>query len=204
MKLGEIKAQAMRLVHIDREVNEQNVADLAYDPNYGTQYAAIPAAINRCLGDLELRRILPQGRVLLAGGTVRGGRCRFDTQALADDFFEVASVLKETDACFLRDHPYFIEGGLLTLPQYDPGAEYYLLYHKRLARITDATEGDTELPLPEALAEAVPWFVVSEIQRVDEPGEAAEARNLYEAIVERYVDGLPEHRQGSVQTIYGV
>ena len=204
MTLKEIKMQALRLMHMDVQiVHDADVAGLEWDPNYGPLYEGMVGAINRCYADLEGRRILPQKRVRLTGGEGKGRWHRF-SYAEAEDFFEIARLDVESGAHIDDNHPFvYEEDGVLRVDDFDAGAEYYLYYYPALPRVWETTRNSEEVPLPEQLARAVPWFVMSEIFRVDEPGEANDGRNHYEAMVEQYVDGLRERRQGAVQTVYG-
>lgn len=203
MKLGEIKAQAMQLMYADRDVFCENVDELRYDPNYGQLYAGMTGAINRCLADLEARRFLPLGRMELVGGVDVGREHRFLYDGA--DVFDIERLSKEDASGVMDNHPFVTEAeGELRVPAYDGAASYYLLYHKKLKRVTDGSEPDKEIELPDALAEAVPFFVKGEVFAVDEPGEAGEARNIYEAAVARYADARPARTQGTVAAVYGV
>ena len=204
MKLREIKMQALRLMHADVQiVHDAEVADLEWDNNYGPLYAGMPAAINRCFADIEARHILAPKRVLLTGGEVSGSRCRFSLDGIKD-FSEVAYISCEKGKMLIEDHPFtYEEENVIRVDGYDAGASYYLYYYRALPRVWDTTKNDTELPLPDALAAAVPWFVMSEIFRVDEPGEANDGRNHYEAAVEQYAALRRVRRQGAVQTVFG-
>ena len=109
MKLREIKMQALRLMHADVQiVHDAEVAGLEWDANYGPLYAGMPAAINRCLADIEARQILPPRRVLLENGEVRGSRCRFSLGGIAD-FSEVARIAFEKGDVLIEDHPFVYE-----------------------------------------------------------------------------------------------
>lgn len=203
MKLGIIKAEAMRLMHVDRELHEDNVDELSYDDNYSDLYNSVVGAINRCFGDLEMRRILPLGRVQLNDLTGKGRWRRFRYDQIPD-LFEPVRLVVEADDYLDDDHPFFLEGdGSLRVDDFDPRSDYYLFYHKKIERITTATANNKEICLPDALVEAIPWYVMGDVYRADEIGEAGEARNFYEAMVAQYVDGLNVRRQGTVRTVYG-
>lgn len=203
MKLGEIKVQALRLMHIDRPIHSGMVDDLAFDDNYSDLYNAIPEAVNRCLADLEGRRFLPLGREELTGAEGNGRHRRFRFDGIAG-IFEPARLIVEAGTYYDDDHPFANEDeGVLRVDDFDASAKYFLLYHKQIPRITSASGPDTEIPLPDALAVAIPLYVKGDVFAVDEPGEAGEARNFYEAAVARYAEGLNVRCQGAVRTVYG-
>lgn len=203
MKLREVKMQALRLMHADVQiVHDAEVADLEWDSNYGPLYAGMVPAINRCYADLEARHVLPISRAELTGGTGKGRWHRFSYADLSVS--AVARLAVESGANIDDDHSFvYEEEGVLRVDDYDPAARYVLYYYPALPRVWETTSNDTDMPLPDALAVAVPWFVMSEIFRVDEPGEANDGRNHYEAMVEQYAQQLHVRRQGAVQTVFG-
>lgn len=203
MKLGEIKVQALRLMHIDRPIHSGMVDDLAFDDNYSDLYNAIPEAVNRCLADLEGRRFLPLGRAVLGESEQSGMGRRFRYDGI-EDLFEIARLVVDSGAYYDANHPFsYEEEGVIRVEEFDSFATYNVLYHKKIPRITGASGPDTEIVLPDALALAIPYYVKSDVFCVDEPGEAGEARNFYEAAVARYTDGLRERQQGAVRAVYG-
>ena len=282
MTLGEIKAEALRLMQIDEDVDGDTVGDVVDNEDFRLFYTGMPGAINRALADLEARRILPLKRVVLyeppqgtttpaggdtssvaasatpsptgegngAGGdgsrmaagasprptgmseaaeyiadgggsepppygdeqsrevgrgwrsTIRGNRARFMPDL--PDMAAPARVLMECEDGYDDNHPYRFEAGVLTIADFDATASFELLYHPRITRVRADTDNATELDLPEALADALPYYLKADLYRVDEPGEANDARNWYEAAVAQYAatltDGVP---QGAVETVFG-
>ena len=203
MTLRDIKMQALRLMHADVQiVRDSEVADLEWDANYGPLYAGIVPAINRCYADLEGRQILPISRAELTGGTGKGRWHRFSYAEIP--LSSIARLAVESGAYIDDDHPFlYEEEGVLRVEDYDSAATYVLYYYPALPRVFETTSNDEAVPLPDALAAAVPWYVMSEIFRVDEPGEANDGRNHYEAAVEQYAAGLRVRHQGAVKTVLG-
>ena len=204
MKFGDIKAQALQLMGFEEYVDAENVALYEDDDNWGALLRPMWSAVNRCLADLETKRVLPLQRASLPAPAGKGTWRRFRYDGIPG-LFEVARVVVETNYHVDDDHPFLLEeGGTLRVNDYDDSANYAVLYRPKLPRLTVNSGYDTEIPLPDALAEAVPYFVKSEVYRVDEPDEAGEARNLYEAAIEQYAALAEISRQGTVQTVYGV
>lgn len=224
MTLGEVKAEALRLMQIDEDVDGDTVAAMADSEDYRLFYKGMPGAINRALADLEARRILPLKRVVLyepqqaitppvggdtssvAGGRavpyeVRGNRARFMTDL--PDMAAPARVVVEGDHGCDDNYPYRFEAGVLTIADFDATATFELLYHPRIVRVRADTPNATELALPEALAAALPYYLKADLYRVDEPGEANDARNWYEAAVAQYAATLTDGVQNTVETVYG-
>lgn len=204
MTLGDIKAQALQMMGFDEYVDANNVDDFAEDDNFGPLLRQMWSAVNRCFADLETKRVLPLQRASLPPPTGKGTWRRFDYSGISD-LFEVVRLVMETNYGVDDDHPFLLEeGGMLRVNDYDDSAKYVVLYRPKLGRLTAYTADSTEIDLPDALAAAVPYFVKSEVHRFDEPDEAGEARNFYEAAVEQYASRAEISRQGAVQTVYGM
>ena len=198
MTLGEIKAEALRLMHIDMDVEEETVGNIEFDDNFGVLYSGIVGAVNRALSDLEARRILPLKRALL-GEPQRlvGDAAEFPLDGIADLSLP-ARLTVIGEGYVVEDCPYAFEAGRLRVMDYDKGAAYELLYHPSPARVKRDTPNSTVLELPEVLAAALPYYVKADVFRIDEPGEANDARNWYENAVAQYASLLHNGPQGSV------
>ncbi|MBO5355713.1 MAG: hypothetical protein J6B09_06575 [Clostridia bacterium] len=206
MTLGDVKAQALQMMGFDEYVDANNVDDFAEDDNFGPLLRQMWSAVNRCFADLETKRVLPLKRVELKKkeATGKGTWRRFDYSGI-EGLFEVVRLVMETNYGVDDDHPFLLEeGGKLRVNDYDDTANYAVLYRPKLTRLTAYTDNSTVIDLPDALAAAVPYFVKSEVHRFDEPDEAGEARNFYEAAVEQYASRAEISQQGSVQTVYGM
>ena len=204
MTLGEIKAEALRLCGFEEYVDAQSISAFESDEDWGGLLRAMWGAVNRCMADLETKRVLPLKRASLPAPSGKGTWRRFRYDEI-EDLFEVARVVVESDYYVDDDHPFLLEeGGTLRVNGYDDRANYVVLYRPALKRLSADSGDDVEIDVPRALCEAVPYFVKSEIWRADEADEAAEARNFYEAAVEQYAARAEIGHQGIVQAVYGV
>ena len=201
MKLGEIKAEALRLRGMDVEVDAENVRDFEYDENYGILVTGMPGAINRCLADIESKRVLPLLRASVVPYEVRGERLRFEVGRVQG---EPVRLIAEDGELYEGNVPFVREDAdTLLVLRGNADAIYTLLYRPRLTRVSADTAESKELDLPEAIAAAIPYYIKGDLYRHDEPGEASEARNWYEAALEQYAATVHEGVQGTVQTVYG-
>lgn len=204
MTLGDVKAEALRLMGLDEPVNADNVSDYEEDESWAPLIRSVWGAVNRCFADLETKRVLPLKRYALSDPKGRGG-WRLFYYGDQTDIFEPVRLVVESGDYVDTDHPFLLdEVGYLRVMDYDANADYAVLYRPRLDRLTSVSGDDTEIALPDALCDALPWFVKSEVYRLDEPAEAAEARNFYENAVEQYASQAEVSRQGTVQSVYGV
>ena len=186
MKLGEIKMQTLRLMFVQAADNysSDESSRLEGVEECRDYIANMPGAINRCLANLESRSVLPMRRAVLPRftGDSYGGRVRYDLPCVLPDLFKVERVSKEgEDGSYVSAVSYVKEGDSLMLDEITESERYIVLYRPRAERVTSFTDNKTVLDLPEHIAALIPYFVKSELYRIDEPDEAQEARNMYEA-----------------------
>ena len=60
-----------------------------------------------------------------------------------------------------------------------------------------------ELDIPNGIAEQIPYFIKGDLYRDDEPNEASEARNWFEAAMDAIITGRT-NRTGRVCTKYSL
>lgn len=209
MTYAQIYAESLRLMFAagtdDFAATAEGIAGLIGSPNYRDYMLALPGAVNRCFADLEAKKALPWAVKRVGadeGDDVGGGFHRVILFEAIPDCYEIERVVcrrgygEEIDLVLHED--YFLEGDELILPA---GDEHVIHYTPVLPRVDEATDLDAIVPLSPALAAAVPYYVKSELYRVEEPHEAAEALNLYE---QRVAQIHPPARQtrGSVAMVY--
>ncbi|MBO7342086.1 MAG: hypothetical protein J6U87_05350, partial [Clostridia bacterium] len=169
MTLGEIKAEAMRLMHVDMDIDGESVAELSGNENYGGLYSGIVGALNRAFADLEARRILPLRLAVLNSPTVVGRRAHFSLEAVKDLFAPLRLSVecsryydKDSHTYLYRtgeydknvtyellyfddDHPYLYRAGSVTVEDYDKDAVYSLYYFPSVTRVSHVTPNGTEV-----------------------------------------------------------
>lgn len=182
MTIGEIKIQALKLMFVSYsdDLSPERLLELEAQENYRAYLVNMNGAIDRCLSDIERRCILPVKVMELkpSGSVTEGYRTRIDITA--PDFYEIERISKESLYEYDGNHPYAREGNMILLQAFDEDAIYRLLYYPRVSR-THARSDTDDIGLPEEIAAVVPYFVKGDLFREDEPNEASEARNWYEA-----------------------
>ena len=178
MKLGEIKIEALKLMfainngdYTDPDVD--NLEHMKSSRDYSDYLSAMNGSINRCFMLLEEKRVLPVKSTVLCGE----GRYILDMA----DFFDIDRIVYEGRGEYDGNCEYLREGDMVIIKDYDACGEYRLLYKPSLPRVLSYTPDDFELPMPDRIACCIPYFIKSELFRVDEPDEATEARRLFEA-----------------------
>lgn len=203
MKIGDIKAEALKLMFVSYtdDVGTETIEELMDQENYRPYLLGMKGSINRCLSDIENRRVLPVKSLALDGELAQAGRSskRFD---LPTDFYDVCRVTAESDCIYDGDHPYFMEGDTLLLRGMDADTDYTLLYYPKIRRLTESASNEAELAgVPEEIAVLIPYFIKGDLYREDEPNEASEARNWYESGMASLMRRRTE-KQGRVQAVY--
>lgn len=209
MTYAEIYAEALRLMFAtgsdDIAATAEGLAGLVGNVNYRDYMLSMPGAVNRCFADLEAKKVLPWKTARVGnedGDKVGGGYRRVLLSEIAPDCLEIERVTQRQEygdeAELTAGEDYFIEGDELILI---PGATV-IRYTPALPRIDAGTDLDAKVPLPEALAAVVPYYVKGELYRREEPGEAAEAHSIYEQRVAQ-VYPEPSRVQTAVKMVYG-
>ena len=103
---------------------------------------------------------------------------------LEKDFFSLERVVyvkgKVISPCQTELFPSYI-----LVPHYR-GAVYNIIYKATLDRITRVTADSYIIPLPENLAEAIPYFVKSELYAQENESEAVRSRQIFDQLVGEY------------------
>lgn len=90
MKLGEIKLEALMMIHPGEVFNvtednlEEAIGVLKSDPNFSDYLAAMPGIINRCFGVLENKGVVPTKQAELTVSAEE--RMRYDLKAVISDY----------------------------------------------------------------------------------------------------------------------
>lgn len=211
MKLGEIKIEALKLMFAGYgdELTVDNLEDYLTDENYKNYLVNMPGAINRCFSVLEHKKVLPLCSVPLFMEQAEEvhGRLRFDLKEQIKDFCSIERVVIDGKNGYESAQPYTIEAGVLVLSAEaaEDDAVIRVLYRPKLARLTFASGDHLDLAVPDDIACHIPYFIKGDLYREDEPEEAGEARNFFEAAMEEIkrnempdqVQSTVEHRMGA-------
>ncbi len=199
MKLGEIKIEALKLMFaVGRENLRPEDIDGIYDnEQYSDYLLMMTGALNRCFSVIEERRVLP----VKSFGLGEGGR--YELGALIPDFFDVERIVFEGSAEYIGDCEYHREGDTVLLKNMESDGEYRVLYKPSIPRLLAEADNELELPIPDRIACYIPYFIKGELFRMDEPDEAAEARNFFESSIAEVSKG-ESGRQSRVVSKYSV
>lgn len=207
MTYAQIYAESLRLMFAtgtdNIEPTAKGLAVLTMDTNYKDYLFALPGSINRCLADIESKDILPwqSCNPKVDSGTDTSDYKAFPISTLCANAKQVERVMV---VCGGRERlawpgeDYRVVDATIHLRT---GQEYIIYYSPSLPRITDHTDLDNELMLPDTVAIWIPYFIKSELYRSEDPGEAAEARNLYEQQIAQILPPATQHA-ASVTMLY--
>ncbi len=191
MNLGEIKIETLKLMflNMNQDIIIEKLKTYSMDETYKSYLINMPGAINRCFSNIEEKRVLPSKtkQLNIANGTASGSFLRFDLGLLIGDFYDIERIVRETDdGDYNGNFEYQREGNTIVLEKCEAGdgITYTVIYKPRLTRVTSSTSDTDELGIPDNIASNIPYFLKGELYRDDEPNEASEARNWYEAAME--------------------
>ena len=177
MKLGEIKVECLKLMVIETtEINFTNLESFDTNENYSLFYKRLNGSINRCLGDIEKRCILPLKTTELV---VNDGVATITES----DFYRIKQVNLLLYGNLYDDISYQKVGNTLYLPS--SNGRYVMEYYPKITRVLSTDNKNTEVDLPDYLCELIPFYVKGEIY-IDDVNEQITARNYYESKIAEY------------------
>lgn len=206
MKLGDIKIEALKLMFVNYniDIDIEGIDSYLQDENYASYLVNMPGAINRCFANIEERGVLPSKSYTLKAeeGLASASFIRFNLPSLIEDFFAVERIVYESGDDYDGDHDYRMEGDTLVLEHFDDKSETFIvLYKPRIERVLATTDNETEIEIPDNIAVHIPYFIKGDLYRDDEPNEASEARNWYEAAMEG-ITSKSDNKIGKVKSNY--
>ena len=195
MRLDEIKIETLKLMFASANdiITVDNIEQYKIDEQYKVYLNSMNGSINRCLADIERKRVLQPKTYALNisdAATANESFVKFNLSELIQDYNEVDRVIYETAwGEYNGNTAYKQEGNILVLPLIDDGEYYTVCYRPKIPRVSASTEETAELPIPDEIAAVVPYYIKGDLFREDEPREASEARNWYESAMEQLYYG---------------
>jgi len=177
MTLGDIKIQALKIMFATYDaITASSLADYYNDENYGPYLQNMNGSINRCLKDIEIKKVLEPLSLTITTTNERGKRS-FNLSTL-DNFYDIKQINLFGDTFYLENIPYKRTGNKIYLPDYV--GSYEIEYYPAIDMITSSNTDDYAFTLPGNIVSLIPYFIKGELYREDEPNEASEAMNWYE------------------------
>lgn len=206
MKLGEIKIEALKLMFVNYniEIEIDQLQNLALEENYGSYLVNMPGAINRCFAAIENKGVLPvkAHELKACEGVTSGVFTRFNLPEIIEDYFSIERLVYSSPSGeYIGDYDYQKEGETIVIKDFDRHDTYTILYLPKIERISSLTEDDTEIEIPDDIAQHIPYFIKGDLYRDDEPNEASEARNWFEAAMDAILGGKVS-KANKVSSIY--
>lgn len=208
MKYGEIKIEALKLMFINMgdDISADNLESYEQDDTYSVYLVNMPGSINRCFSAFENKGVLPPKSKILEtkNGVASGAFIRFDLQSVISDFCEIDRIVSETDSGeYCGDCDYQTEGDTLVLERFDDsdGITYTVVYKPKIPRVEALTDNEWEIPVPDNIASLIPYYIKGDLYRDDEPNEASEARNWFEAGVSEIL-AKKTNKNSRVKVVY--
>ncbi len=191
MNLGEVKIQALALMYPDAIVRfddtdvegiEKAVYELKSDSNFQGLLESAVGSVNRALAQIEARGLSPIKCIDKAYSLcekAKDGRVIIEAEK---DFLTIERVL-----CHKNDATYACGYSVIGDKIYAElcGNAYTVVYYSKIPRVTRMTRESYEIDLPNSIAEAIPYFVMSELIGREDSERAKEARLKFFEVLDR-------------------
>ncbi len=183
-------------------VGDVEIPEAEADTALGVYLSSMPGSINRALGDLEMRHVLPlKRRIIEYREWERVGDMLVLNLEGMESLYEAVRLSRERDG---SEVSFGFEGRVLSTRGLQVGDNAVLLYRPRIRRV-EVWENEGELEgVPNEVAALIPYFIKGELFREDDPNEAGEARNWYEASVEMLAQNMQERTMDANARVYSV
>lgn len=214
MTLGEVKIEALKIMFVDFydnvgvQIDTSDISRLETVENYAPYLLNMNGTINRCFADIERKRVLPLKSYVVLPSLLReeSGKIVFDLSNIPD-LFELDRVILKGNAFYEPNVDFEIEGTDIILPKTDGTIK--IIYRPTIKRITELTANTVDLTtdedynIPEGIVALIPNFIKGDLYRDEEPNEASESRNWYEAGIAAYMRDVVQY-QSKVKTVYHI
>lgn len=199
MIINEIKKNALALMFTNYEHDLSNVdIDDETNDEYTRYTVNMNACINRALARIQNADVLPYKRsevTIDTPHTSGGNLVRYNLSDIASDIYDIKRIASEDKYSYEPNVDFFTEAQILVISPLAKNEKYIVIYVPKIERISLTATSDTEIHIPDAVAEIIPYFIKAELFEEDEPELAIHARNIFEATL----DSLKQQEK-SVQT----
>lgn len=210
MTYNEIRAEALRLMFSDSDVEVDIEQDdalgsrvglslLEDDENIGPFLKNMRGSVNRCFSIIESKGVLPDRTALVSPSSYGEAFARF---TLPTDCYSPVRLALYSDDGVFGNVAFERQGADIIVPSYDASAIYTLVYKPKIERLTSYVRDFDELDVPDNIASFIPFYIKGELFRDEEPNEAGEARNWFEAAMAELMT-RQDGEQRNVETVFG-
>lgn len=204
MKLGEIKLQALMLIFPNDvlEYNEENIEELIYNlrssGTYGSYLSNSVGAINRAFSSIEQKMLSGKACICLdAKNSIRQGEYISIDLSKYEEILAISEVYLDGASVEFN----MLTDSILNVKSTRQYGDIQLIYYKRLKRINHATSNNYEIELGN-IADAIPYFVKSDLLLGESPEEGAASRSVYENMLNEYIARSGDRT--CLQTVYSL
>lgn len=204
MTINDIKKNALALMftNYENDLVDINVDELS-DDEYTRYTVNMNACINRALARIQNAEVLPYKRAEIdtqTPHTTNGIFSRYNIDDISSDIWDIKRIACESRYDYVTNVDYFIEARTIVIATLERGEKYVCIYTPKVKMIAMSALSDTELNIPDEVAEIIPYFIKAELYEEDEPALATQARNIFEATL----DSLKQHEQYNQSSVKNV
>ena len=197
MKLGDVKAEALRLMFVtmEDEVNAENIGRYKHESRYAPYLMNMDGSISRGLQRVANARKIGAKVVEIENFE---GTSYFVYGALPEDFLSIKSVGRIYHDRLETVKDYKIYGNSkISVPRLN-GGKYVVEYYPKAPKLVADTD---ELDVPNEVASMIPYFVKGELYEEEDANAAVLARNLFEQWLGEYSNDAENYSVESVYTM---
>ena len=205
MKIGEIKIEALKLMFAsyDHDFSVEDLASMKGAEAYRDHLINMPGSIDRAFGVLERRGVLPPKSHVITGNADTYDGVTVNMKEAVDDFLDVDRVsFRSIYGEYIPFYPFSREGDTVMMDKLSVGDTYTVHYRPSIKRLRDSALDSDQAPVPDRIAELIPYFIKSELYREEDPEEASRAKSLFDQGVSELIDFRANY--GAVQTVFGM
>lgn len=188
--IGDIKKQALMLmfVNYENDLSEQDV-DTITDEEYTRYLVNMNSCINRAIKRIQNAGVLPKKTAIITASTqgeIGTFIARYNLPSIIEDIHTIERITMQDNGTGLYDPNvgFGLEGDVLLLLPLTKTQTYRVLYTPSIGKIALNAPSNTQINVPDEVAEIIPYFIKAELYEEDEPAMAAQARNIFEATLD--------------------
>lgn len=215
MDINQIKKEALRLMFATysdtlKDNGEERSVDEMTEENYTQYLANMDGAINRCLKRLESVGAVQRKTVAFilpfTDDEGKAVNCGYVKKALPSDCRKVDRVVYSNSSTYYfdEDHPFKILSGDIVLKAHSAGTYEIVYFPKVQIQVSYPSNFDlSQMGIGDEFAVLIPYYIKAELYEEDEPAQATQARNLFEALLaDTLAMNIEDNKLGRVVDIW--
>lgn len=205
MRVGDIKIEAIKLMFANYsfDIDIEDLQTMVADENYGSYIVNMNGAISRALDRIENACVLPIKKKEITAKDCSEDKhfIIYNLNNLEDLFLIDRVTARYSNGKYDGNVSYVIEGDSILLEE--KTAIYTILYYPTIKTVDEKVLDTDEIWIPDRIARLIPYFVKGDLYQEEEPGLAADARNIFEASLDD-LKNQNQNKQNYIHQVYRI